>query len=237
MPRLQLPAALFAAVYDSMGESVERAGVRDWRRELLAGAAGAVLEVGAGTGANLEHYPPSLDRLVLTEPEPHMAARLRDRLRAAGRTAEVVEAPADALPFPDEAFDTVVVTLVLCTVEDPAAALAEIRRLLRPGGRLRFMEHVRSESPRVARLQDAVRPLQQVIGRGCHPNRDTGWAIEAAGLEIEWVDRRTLPKAPRYLREGIVGVARTEKRLAPAPAWEQGGRASFSRRGSRACGS
>jgi ubiquinone/menaquinone biosynthesis C-methylase UbiE len=182
--------------------------VRDARRALLRDAEGSVLEVGAGTGANLEHYPAALDRLVLAEPDRHMARRLADRVAELGRGAEVVEAPAEALPFADGAFDTVVVTLVLCTVEDPAASLQEIRRVLRPGGRLLFMEHVRSQDPRTACWQDRLRPLQHAFARGCNPNRDTLRAIEASGLQVERVDRRTIEKAPKFLREGIVGAAR-----------------------------
>jgi ubiquinone/menaquinone biosynthesis C-methylase UbiE len=208
MPKLQTPAVVFAALYDKMGERVERAGVGDMRRELLGAAEGAVLEIGAGTGTNLEHYPAGLGRLVLTEPDGHMAGRLKNRLATLGRTADVVAAGADALPFPDDSFDTVVVTLVLCTVDDPAAALREIRRVLRPEGRLLFMEHVRSEDPRTARRQDRLRPLQSAFARGCNPNRDTLRSIEASGLKVERVDRRTIRKAPRFLREGIVGVAR-----------------------------
>jgi ubiquinone/menaquinone biosynthesis C-methylase UbiE len=208
VPKLQTPAVLFAALYDRMGERIERAGVRDARRALLRDAEGSVLEVGAGTGANLEHYPAALDRLVLAEPDRHMARRLADRVAELGRVAEVVEAPAEALPFADGAFDTVVVTLVLCTVEDPAGSLQEIRRVLRPGGRLLFMEHVRSQDPRTARRQDRLRPLQHAFARGCNPNRDTLRAIEASGLRVEHVDRRTIEKAPKFLREGIVGVAR-----------------------------
>jgi ubiquinone/menaquinone biosynthesis C-methylase UbiE len=191
-----------------MGERIERAGVRDARRALLRDAEGSVLEVGAGTGANLEHYPAALDRLVLAEPDRHMARRLADRVAELGRGAEVVEAPAEALPFADGAFDTVVVTLVLCTVEDPAESLREIRRVLRPGGRLLFMEHVRSQDPRTARWQDRLRPLQHALAPGCNPNRDTLRAIEASGLQVERVDRRTIEKAPKFLREGIVGAAR-----------------------------
>jgi ubiquinone/menaquinone biosynthesis C-methylase UbiE len=208
VPKLQTPAVLFAALYDRMGEGIERAGVRDARRALLRDAQGSVLEVGAGTGANLEHYPAALDRLVLAEPDRHMARRLADRVASLGRGAEVVDAPVEALPFADGAFDTVVVTLVLCTVEDPAASLQEIRRVLRPGGRLLFMEHVRSQDPRTACWQDRLRPLQHAFARGCNPNRDTLRAIEASGLQVERVDRRTIEKAPKFLREGIVGAAR-----------------------------
>jgi ubiquinone/menaquinone biosynthesis C-methylase UbiE len=206
--RLQVPAALFAALYDRCNERVERAGIRDMRRSLLRDASGSVLEVGAGTGANLEHYPAELDRLVLAEPEGHMAARLRARVAALGRPAEVVPAGAEALPFADDAFDTVVVTMVLCTVADPAAALAEIRRVLRPGGRVLFMEHVRSTDPRTARLQDRLRPLHSALARGCQLNRDALGSIEASGLRVEAVERTRIEEAPSFLREGVVGVAR-----------------------------
>ena len=208
MPRIQMPSKAFAALYDRLNKGAEDAGVREWRAGLLAGATGPTLEIGAGTGLNLEHYPPAVTRLVLLEPDPGMAARLQGRLDASGRQAELVSASAVPLPFADGEFETVVVTLVLCSVPDPGAALAEIRRVLAPGGRMLFMEHVRSENPKTARLQDRIRPLYNVIGRGCNPNRETLATLEASGLAVESVRRETVPKAPRTENEAILGVAR-----------------------------
>jgi SAM-dependent methyltransferase len=205
---------LFAAGYDAFLGASERAGLHDERRRLLAAARGATVEIGAGTGLNLELYPPAVTELVLTEPSPHMAARLRARTSAAGR-GTVVEAPAERLPLDDDRFDTAVATLVLCTVPDPDAALREVRRVLRPGGRLLFLEHVRSREPRLARWQDRLETPWRLFGAGCHCNRDTQATIEAARLDVERVDRGELPKVLPLVRPMIVGSARAG--AAPAP--------------------
>jgi ubiquinone/menaquinone biosynthesis C-methylase UbiE len=198
---------VFAALYDRMVAANERAGLDDRRADLLAGAGGATLELGAGTGLNLRHYPAAVTELVLAEPDRHMARRLRARVAKAGREAEVVEAPAEQLPFEDERFDTAVVTLVLCTVQDPARALDEIARVLKPGGRLLFLEHVRTHDARLARWQDRLeRPWGWVAG-GCHPNRDTVAALNASPLVVESVDRGTMPKAPPLVRPLVAGAA------------------------------
>jgi ubiquinone/menaquinone biosynthesis C-methylase UbiE len=199
---------VFAALYDRLTAANERAGFADRRAELLAGARGATLELGAGTGLSLPYYPDAVTDLVLTEPEPHMARRLRARLVEVGRQAEVVEAPAERLPFEDERFETAVVTLVLCTVRDPARALDEVARVLKPGGRLLFLEHVRaSEGGRLAVWQDRLeRPWGWVAG-GCHPNRDTLAALEASPLHVESADRGEMPKAPPLVRPLVAGVA------------------------------
>ena len=199
---------VFAALYDRMVAANERAGFDDRRAELLAGARGATLELGAGTGLNLRHYPAAVTDLVLAEPDRYMARRLRDRVAAAGRAAEVVEAPAERLPFEDARFDTAVVTLVLCTVDDPARALSEIARVLRPGGRLLFLEHVRAPAgPRLARWQDRLeRPWGWVAG-GCHPNRDTVAALRASPLRVESAENGEMPKAPPLVRPLVAGVA------------------------------
>jgi ubiquinone/menaquinone biosynthesis C-methylase UbiE len=199
---------LFAALYDRMTAANERAGLDDRRAVLLAGARGATLEIGAGTGLNLRHYPAAVTDLVLAEPDRHMARRLRARLADDGRRAEVVEAAAEHLPFEDGRFDTAVVTLVLCTVDDPARALDEIARVLRPGGRLLFLEHVRaSDVPGLARWQDRLeRPWGWVAG-GCHPNRDTIAALEASPLDVESVRRDEMPKAPAIVKPLVAGAA------------------------------
>src|SRR5688500_4186662 len=127
----------------------EDAGLRERRHDLLANASGRVLEIGAGTGLNLAHYPESVEEIVFTEPEDPMARRLRGKLAAAGRRNEVIAAPAENLPFADDSFDTVVGTLVLCTVHDPERALSEIGRVLRPGGQFLFLEHVRADDPKL----------------------------------------------------------------------------------------
>lgn len=197
---------LFAALYDTVSKGSEAAGMREERRRLLAAAHGATLEIGAGTGLNLEHYPDAVSRLVLVEPDRHMRRKLGRRLETLGRTAEIVDAPAGALPFPDASFDTVVVTYVLCSVPDQQEALAEIARVLKPEGRFLFLEHVRSADPKLARQQDRIRPLYNLFG--CNPNRDTLAGIESSTLTVESVKHGEVPKAPKFERPLIVGTAR-----------------------------
>jgi ubiquinone/menaquinone biosynthesis C-methylase UbiE len=174
---------VFAALYDPIGASMERRWMGGRRRRLLAGARGAVLEIGGGTGANLAHYR-DVDRVTIAEPDPFMRRRLDHKLTDARVSVEVSTAGAEALPFPDGSFDSVVSTLVLCTVQDQEAALDEVRRVLCPGGRLLFIEHVRAAGS-TARWQDRLEPLWRRLLGGCHPNRDTVAAIEEAEFEIE----------------------------------------------------
>jgi ubiquinone/menaquinone biosynthesis C-methylase UbiE len=197
---------LFAAFYDRVSKGSEEAGLREERRQLLAAAAGATLEIGAGTGLNLQHYPAAVTRLVLAEPDEHMRRRLARRVAEARPAAEIVDAGVERLPFPDASFDTVVVTFVLCSVPEQEAALAEVARVLRPGGRLLFLEHVRSDDEQVAKWQDRVTPLYNLVG--CNPNRDTLVAIEASALVVETVKHGDIPKAPKVERPLIVGTAR-----------------------------
>jgi ubiquinone/menaquinone biosynthesis C-methylase UbiE len=174
---------IFAALYGPLGFCMERLWMGERRERLLKGARGAVLEIGGGFGANLPHYG-DVDRVTVAEPDPFMRRRLAPKLGAASVPVEVSSAGAGALPFHDGNFDTVVSTLVLCTVPDQGSALEEISRVLRPGGRLLFIEHVRATGT-TARWQDRIEPLWGRIFGGCHPNRDTGAAIEEAGFEIE----------------------------------------------------
>jgi ubiquinone/menaquinone biosynthesis C-methylase UbiE len=200
----------FARIYDYMIAGSEKAGLADMRHSLLSAAAGRTLEIGAGTGHNLPHYTDAVTELVLAEPDPYMAARLRERLtreHPSVASAQVTTAPAEDLPFDDGSFDTVVSTLVLCTVSDPRGALAEARRVLVEGGRFLFLEHVRSDSPRLAWWQDRLeRPWGWFAG-ACHPNRPTSNTLADAGMFIEQLDRERFPKAPRILRPMIKGVA------------------------------
>lgn len=180
---------LFAAAYARLVTD-ESEAMRGWRRWVAARAHGVVVELGAGTGANLDYYR-DVERLVLVEPSPAMRARLAGPAAAAG--AEVVDTTADALPFPDDAVDAVVGTLVLCSLPDLPAALAEIRRVLRRGGLLLLLEHVRSGDARAATWQDRLDPLWCRVAQGCHPNRDTLAAVEAAGFTI--AERHPVPVA------------------------------------------
>jgi len=197
---------LFAALYDTVGKGSEEAGMRDERRQLLAAAQGATIEIGSGTGLNVQHYPDTVTRLVLTEPDRHMRVRLGRRVNALSLDAEIVDATAERLPFPDATFDTAVATLVLCTVPDQHVALREIARVLKPSGRLLFLEHVRSDDPKVAKWQDRIRPFYNLVG--CNPNRATLVAIEASAFELESVRHGDVPKAPKVERPMIVGTAR-----------------------------
>ena len=196
--------AFYAVIYDRISGGSERAGISEERRGLLAQAAGSTIEIGAGTGRNLSHFPTAVSRLCLVEPDPDMRKRLHRR--AAGRDdVEITDARAEALPFPDASFDTAVVTFALCSVADLDTALAEIARVLRPGGRLLFLEHVRDTDPKIARKQDHPAFLYSWIG--CHPNRDTLTAISRAPFEVTTVRHGEVPKAPRVERPMIVGTA------------------------------
>lgn len=197
----------FAAGYDRFLQASEQAGLHEQRRQVLSAATGATLEIGAGTGLNLDLYPSAVTELVLTEPSPHMAARLRAK-RSGSRISQVVEAPAERLPFDDNRFDTVTGTLVLCTVPDPEAALREAARVLRPGGHFLFLEHVRSRDSRLARWQDRLEKPWKVFGAGCHCNRDTEATIEASGLELEDVTRGRIPKSVPLVSPMVAGSAR-----------------------------
>lgn len=201
---------LFSAIYDRGMQGTEEAGLSDMRHELLAQARGRVLELGAGTGVNLAHYPETVEGLTLTEPDPHMTKRLREKLTAVGKTSKVtvIEAPAESLPFPDDSFDTAVVTLVLCTVPNQAEALKEIHRVLKPDGRLLFLEHVRSRNPSLAKWQDRLEAPWRFLGDGCHCNRDTAATIDAAGFQLGELEHDALPKAPPIVRPLIRGSAR-----------------------------
>jgi ubiquinone/menaquinone biosynthesis C-methylase UbiE len=197
----------FTALYDRSLKGTEEAGLRRMRQSTLDGASGRTIDIGSGTGANLGLYPTAVTELVLAEPDPHMLRKLHAKVGEAGVDAEIVEAPAERLPFEDSSFDTAVFTLVLCTVPDPAAALAEAARILKPGGRLLFVEHVRSEDEGLARWQDRLERPWHFLGDGCHCNRDTIATIEASGLEIEEVERERMPKAPPLVRPVVRGSA------------------------------
>jgi ubiquinone/menaquinone biosynthesis C-methylase UbiE len=198
---------IFAATYDLAMARVEEAGLAAHRRALLSRASGRVIEIGGGTGANLPFYGNGVTELVLTEPEEPMARRLERRLRGYRVPARVERAPAERLPLESDSFDCAVSTLVLCTVADPARALAELRRVLRPGGRLLFIEHVRSDDPRLARWQDRLRRPWSWVGHGCQPNRSTVDAIREAGFSVRELRSERLPKLPRIVSPLVVSVA------------------------------
>jgi ubiquinone/menaquinone biosynthesis C-methylase UbiE len=199
---------LFARVYARTGRLMDtQAGVAEHRRQLLAGLTGRVLEVGAGNGLNFPHYPATVTEILAVEPEPYLRRQAQVAARQAPVPIRVVAGTAEALPIPDHAVDAVVASLVLCTVTDLDRALAEVRRVLRPGGRLHFYEHVRATDPRLARWQDRLeRPWGWLVG-GCHPNRDTVAAIGAAGLRLVALDRFDLQAMPALARPHVLGTA------------------------------
>lgn len=200
---------LAAMVYDRflMGAPQE-AGLRELRRRALAPARGEVLEIGAGTGLNLPEYPrEGITRLVCTEPSGPMARQIAAKAAQAPVEPEVVAASAQSLPFADASFDTVTGTLVMCEVPDPPAALAEIARVLRPGGSYLFLEHVRSDDPSLARRQDRWAPAWKLASGGCNCNRRTLATIEASPFEVAEVQAERFPKAPRLVKPLIVGRA------------------------------
>lgn len=202
-----IPGRMWAWLYDVAMRRVEHRGLGAWRREIVSRANGRTLEIGAGTGANLPRYPPAASPLVLTEPDPHKLRRLRRRARRTRPDAQAVHGLAQSLPFPDAAFDTVVATLVLCSVPNQADALAEVRRVLRPGGILVFLEHVRSDDHRLARRQDRWLRAWRAVAGGCEPNRDTAAAIESAGFELTEIRHGHMPASPSIVRPLVIGVA------------------------------
>jgi ubiquinone/menaquinone biosynthesis C-methylase UbiE len=203
---------LLAAIYDGFMRETERACLGAWRAELLGALTGEVAEVGAGTGINLPHYPPSVTRLTLAEPDRamrrHLSAR-RSTEPGRAQQVDIVDAPAETLPFADASLDAVVGTLVLCTVRDPSAVLAEVRRVLKPGGAYVFIEHGAAEEGST-RLwwQRRIEPVWSVLADGCHLTRRADVALEAAGLRIESSRRESMQKASSILRPTIRGVAR-----------------------------
>ncbi len=203
---MSLWGRIFAATYDRALARTERSGLAAHRQTLLHAAGADVLEIGAGTGANLPYYNGAVRTLTFTEPERPMIRRLEKQIQQQKPAAKLLRAPAEDLPFNDGSFDVAVSTLVLCTVDDQRRALDELRRVLRPGGRLLFIEHVRSDDERLARWQDRMMPLNVRIGHGCHCNRPTLEGIRGAGFEITQLGRDTLNHAPPFLRPLVVGV-------------------------------
>ncbi len=214
---MSLHTRIFARTYDRQMARAENAGLRALRQRLLAGASGDVIEIGAGTGLNLPCYGPDVRSLTVTEPEPPMLRHLERRAREHRPSARVLRAPAEDLPFDDDSFDTAVSTLVLCTVDDQPRALRELRRVLRPGGRLLFLEHLRSGDPATARLQDRINWLNRLVVC-CDCNRPTLDSIRSAGFTVTQAEHTALPKAPKFARPATLGSATTPAHVPSQPA-------------------
>ncbi|WP_406263752.1 class I SAM-dependent methyltransferase [Streptomyces sp. NBC_00191] len=201
----------FARFYTKLaGPGLEKAGLAEHRRRLLTGLSGEVVEVGAGNGLNFPHYPPEVKRLVAVEPEPRLRARAEQQARSAPVPVETANGRAEQLPFADGSFDAAVACLTLCSVADPHAALAEFHRVLRPGGQLRFFEHVQADAPAMRRVQRALdATVWPALMGGCHTGRDTQAAITAPGFTLTTVDQFTFPatRIPSPAATHMLGTA------------------------------
>jgi ubiquinone/menaquinone biosynthesis C-methylase UbiE len=196
----------FANGYDWFFARIDARGGADLRRRVAEAAVGEVLEIGAGTGRNLPLYRDA-SLVVALEPDAGMRQRAEEAARTAPVPVELVDGLAEALPFPEGTFDTVVASYVLCTVVDPDEALREVRRVLRPEGTLRFLEHVRARDPRLARWQDRLERPWRWLCRGDHPNRDSVAAIVRAGLHVVEIEAFDFEPFPRLVRPHVLGAA------------------------------
>ena len=204
---MRLWAKLWAAGYEALGKRAQKIEA-PYREHTVADAKGDVLEVGAGNGFNFQHYR-AASRVVAIEPDPEMRKRGQGRASAARVPIELRAGDAHSLDFPDRSFDTVIFSLVLCTIPDPARALAEAKRVLRLGGEIRFYEHVRGKDPAVAAKQDRWLKPWRGFNRGCHPNRDTVGELRRAGFEFAELDEFDLNArgVPKVVRPHALGVA------------------------------
>jgi ubiquinone/menaquinone biosynthesis C-methylase UbiE len=210
-PRQAVRHPVFARLWTKViGPALDKAGIAEHRKRMLAGLSGQVVEIGPGNGLNFPHYPAEVTRVLAVEPEPDLRALAEDAARAAAAPVEVVAGRAERVPAADASFDAAVVCLTLCSVADQRAALAELRRVLRPGGELRFFEHVQAESPGMRRVQRAVdATFWPLIAGGCHTGRDTRSAIEAAGFTITELETFPFPETrfPSPSATHILGTA------------------------------
>ncbi len=182
------------------------------RHQVLEAAKGEVLEIGFGTGLNLRYYPEAVTRVIAIDTERMLPEKVAQRLAQVRLLVEQMQLDASGrLPFDDNTFDTAVSTWTLCSIEALAAALAELRRVLKPEGQFLFLEHGRSDNPKVARWQDRLNPLQKIIGCGCNMNRPIDRLIEAAGFKIIRLDRFLMPNTPQILGEMYRGIATPNK--------------------------
>jgi len=200
---------IFARLYPRMARGMDRGGMAEHRSALLAGLTGEVIEIGAGSGANFAHYPTGVTRVLAVEPEPHLREIAQNAAERAPAPVEVVDGLAERLPAGDDSADAVVCALVLCSIADPDPVFREIRRVLRPGGEFRFLEHVRADTPGMARVQRFIdATFWPRIAGGCHTGRDTTAAMEHAGFTIQSLKRFRFPDLRTPTASHILGVAR-----------------------------
>jgi ubiquinone/menaquinone biosynthesis C-methylase UbiE len=208
---------IFARLYPRLSQAIEPQ-TSPYRRELLAGLTGRVLELGAGNGLTFPHYPPTVTEVIAVEPEPRLRALAETVAPSAPVPIRVVPGTADALPAGDASMDAAVASLVLCSVPDQATALAELYRVLRPGGQLRFLEHLRADTPGMARAQRLADTVWPLLFGGCHTSRDTLTAITTAGFQLTSHRRFRLPDPgpPTPASPHAMGVARRPDGPAPS---------------------
>ncbi len=205
----QVRSYIIAKSYDYAMRSTEKRCLQGWRKELLAQAHGDLLEIGAGTGVNLPHYPDHVNRIILSEPDSHMRKQLqRETDQFQQQRLNITPWGADSIEMPDGSFDTIVSTLVLCSVPNLETSLNEIYRLLRPNGILLFLEHVISDHPATRTLQHRIEPIWGFCAGNCHLTRDTATAILATGLKIEQLTEAPMTGAPAFVQRTIRGSAR-----------------------------
>lgn len=209
---------LFPRCYAWLCPAMERSGMAERRRHLLTGLSGSVIEIGVGSGASFAHYPPQIGRLVAVEPDPHLRRLAETEATRVPVSVDVITGQAEHLPIEDGSLDAAVAMLVLCSVTDPAAVMAELHRVVRPGGELRFIEHVRASSTGMCRVQRALdATVWPRLAGGCHTHRDTLATLEAGGFDLDHVDRFHFPKGPQVLPTSphVAGVA--IRRTRPTP--------------------
>lgn len=211
MPPTRTSHPIFARFWAWMSPKMEAGGAADHRRRLLAGLTGRVIEVGAGNGLNFAHYPSQVTSILAVEPEPRLREIAQRHAALSAANIDIVDGVAEQLPAGDASTDAVVLSLMLCSVADQATALREARRVLKPGGELRFLEHVRADTRGLARVQRVLdATVWPAVGGGCHTSRDTGAAIAAAGFVVEELQRFRFPdvRLPLPTSPHILGIAR-----------------------------